>query len=206
MGGKPRVFIAREIPKKGIDMIKEYYDVEVWPEYTPPPRDVLLSKAREVDALVTLLTDKIDEEVIKNASRLRIIAQYAVGYDNIDLDVATKHGIYVTNTPGVLTEATADLTWALLLAVARRIVEANHFVKSGGWWETKTSWHPMMMLGTEVYGKTIGIIGMGRIGKAVACRAKGFNMKILYYSRKPKPDVEKELGAKYVDLETLLRE
>lgn len=206
MSEKPLLFITRQIPKKGIEMIKKYYDVKVWTEYTPPPREVLLKKAREADALVTLLTDKVDEELFKNAPRLRIVAQYAVGYDNIDLDAATKHGVYVTNTPSVLTEATADYTWALLLAVARRVVENDHFVRWGEWWRTGTGWHPMMMLSLEVHGKTIGIIGMGRIGQAVARRAKGFNMRILYYDRKRKPEIEKELGAEYVDLETLLKE
>ena len=206
MADKPRVFITRQIPEKGVRMIEEYYDVEVWPHYTPSPRDVLLNKAREVDALVTLLTDKVDDELLRNAPKLRIVAQYAVGYDNIDLDAATRYGVYVTNTPGVLTEATADFAWTLLLAVARRVVEADRFVRWGEWWRTRTGWHPMMMLGTEVSGKTIGIIGMGRIGQAVARRAKGFNMRILYYSKSRKPDVEKELGAEYVDLETLLRE
>jgi len=204
---KPKVFVTRQIPEKGLKMIKEYYDVEVWDKYTPPPRDVLLQKAREVDALVTLLTDKIDKELLDNAPRLRIVAQYAVGYDNIDVDYATKRGVYVTNTPGVLTDATADLTWAILLAAARRVVEADKFVRSGDYWKTGTGWHPMMMLGAHVTGKTLGIIGMGRIGRAVAKRAKGFGMRILYYQRHRLPeDVERELGAKYVDLETLLRE
>jgi len=204
---RPKVFVTRQIPEKGLKMIEEYYDVEVWDKYTPPPRDVLLQKAREVDALVTLLTDKIDKELLDNAPRLRIVAQYAVGYDNIDVDYATKRGVYVTNTPGVLTDATADLTWAILLAAARRVVEADKFVRSGDYWKTGTGWHPMMMLGAHVTGKTLGIIGMGRIGRAVAKRAKGFGMRILYYQRHRLPeDVERELGAKYVDLETLLRE
>jgi len=204
---KPKVFVTRQIPEKGLNMIKEYYEVEVWPEYTPPPYEVLLEKAKEVDALATLLTDKIDCNLLKNSPKLRIIAQYAVGYDNIDVECATKLGIYVTNTPGVLTEAVADLTWGLILAVARRIVEADHFVRSGEWWKTKTGWHPLMMLGMEVYGKTLGIVGMGRIGRAVARRARGFNMKILYYDvrRLPK-ELEEELKATYVDLETLLKE
>ena len=204
---RPKVFVTRQIPEKGLKMIEEYYDVEVWDKYTPPPRDVLLQKAREVDALVTLLTDKIDKELLDNAPRLRIVAQYAVGYDNIDVDYATKRGVYVTNTPGVLTDATADLTWAILLAAARRVVEADKFVRNGDYWKTGTGWHPMMMLGAHVTGKTLGIIGMGRIGRAVARRAKGFGMRILYYQRHRLPeDVERELGAKYVDLDTLLRE
>jgi glyoxylate reductase len=204
---KPKVFVTREIPEIGLKMIKEYYEVEVWDRYTAPPREVLLEKVRNVDALVTLLTDKIDKEVLDNAPRLRIIAQYAVGYDNIDVDYATAKGVYVTSTPGVLTDATADFTWALLLAAARRVVEADRFVRSGEYWRTGTGWHPLMMLGYQVSGKTLGIIGMGRIGQAVARRAKGFGMRILYYDvfRLPE-EQEKELGVQYVDLETLLRE
>ena len=204
---KPKVFVTREIPEKGLEMIREYYEVEVWGEYTPPPRDVLMKKAGEVDALVTLLTDKIDKELLDNAPRLRIVAQYAVGYDNIDVEYATEKGVYVTNTPGVLTDAVADLTWALILALARRIVEADKFIRSGDYWKTGTGWHPMMMLGVDVAGRTLGIVGIGRIGRAVARRAKGFEMKILYYDIRRLPeDVEKELGARYVDLDTLLKE
>jgi len=204
--GKPKLFITRQLPGNAIERLKEYYEVEVWDKYPPPPYEVLLEKVKEINALGSLLTDRIDCNLIENAPRLRIIAQYAVGYDNIDVECATKHGIYVTNTPGVLTETVADHTWALILAVSRRIVEADHYVRSGEWWNSKTGWHPMMMLGYDVYGKTLGIVGLGRIGTAVARRAKGFNMKILYYDRRRKPELEKELGAKYVDLETLLRE
>jgi glyoxylate reductase len=154
-----------------------------------------------------LLTDKITCELLSEAKNLRIISQYAVGYDNIDVECATKQGIYVTNTPGVLTDATAELAWTLILATARRIVEADVFVRWGEWWRKGTGWHPKMMLGTQVTGKTLGIIGMGRIGRAVAKKAKGFDMKILYYDifRLPE-ELEKQLGAKYVDLDTLLAE
>ncbi len=208
MAGKPRVFVTRQIPEAGLNMIREYYEVDVWPEYTPPPYEVLLEEAKKSDALVTLLTDRVDCRLIEESQpRLRIIAQYAVGYDNIDLDCATKHGVYVTNTPGVLTDAVADFTWGLILAVTRRIVEADQFVRSGEWYKTGTGWHPLMLLGFEVTGKTLGIIGMGRIGRAVAERAKGFKMRILYYDRRRLPPEEEErLGAKYVDLDTLLRE
>ncbi len=205
---KPRVFVTRQIPEPGLERIREYYDVDVWSEYTAPPYEVLLEKAREYDALVTLLTDRVDCNLIKEGQpRLRIIAQYAVGYDNIDLECATKYGVYVTNTPGVLTEAVADFTWGLILAVTRRIVEADDFVRSGKWYKTGTGWHPLMMLGFEVNGKTLGIIGMGRIGRAVAERAKGFNMKILYYDSRRLPREEEErLNARYATLEELLRE
>lgn len=208
MSKRPRVFVTRQIPQPGLDKIGEYYEVDLWPEYTPPPYEVLLSKAKEYDALVTLLTDKIDCNLLKESQpKLRIVAQYAVGFDNINLECATKYGVYVTNTPGVLTEAVADFTWGLILAITRRIVEADAFVRSGEWYSKKTGWHPLMMLGFEVNGKTLGIIGMGRIGRAVAERAKGFKMKILYYDayRLP-PEMEEKLGAEYAPLETLLKE
>ena len=204
---KPKLFVTRALPGNALERLKEYYEVTLWQEYRAPPYEVLLEKAKESDALVTLLTDKIDCKLIESSSKLRIIAQYAVGYDNIDTNCATNHGIYVTNTPGVLTDATADLTWTLILAITRRVVEADRFVRSGEWYKTQTGWHPTMMLGFQVSGATIGIIGMGRIGQAVARRAKGFNMKVIYYDiiRLPE-DVESSLGVKYVDLETLLHE
>jgi glyoxylate reductase len=201
---KPKVYVTRELPERGMKIIKERFDAEVWPEYGPPPKTEMIRKARDVDALVTLLSDKIDAEVFDAAPKLKIVAQMAVGFDNIDVAEATRRGIYVTNTPGVLTETTADFAWALLMAVARRVVEADKYVRSGQW---KVSWHPSMLLGRDVYGATLGIVGAGRIGTAVARRAKGFNMKILYYDVVPMPpEIEKELGAKRVDLDTLLRE
>ena len=133
---KPKLFITRDLFPDVIEKLKQYYDVEVWDKYHQPPYEALLEKVREVDALVSLLTDKIDCNLLQQAKRLRIIAQYAVGYDNIDVECATRLGIYVTNTPEVLTEATAEFTWALILAVARRIVEADHFVMWGEWWRT----------------------------------------------------------------------
>ena len=205
---KPRVFVTRELPGDALERLREYYVVDVWPEYTAPPYEVLLEEARRSDALVTLLTDRVDCGLIEQSQpRLRIVSQYAVGYDNIDLECATKHGVYVTNTPGVLTDATADLTWALILAITRRIVEADRFVRSGEWYKKGTGWHPKMLLGFQVSGATLGIIGMGRIGRAVAKRARGFGMRILYYDKKRLPEeVERELCAQYADLETLLRE
>jgi glyoxylate reductase len=201
---KPKVYVTRELPERGMKIIRERFDAEVWPEYGPPPKEEIIRKARNVDALVTLLSDKIDAEVFDAAPKLKIVAQMAVGFDNIDVAEATKRGIYVTNTPGVLTETTADFAWALLMAVARRVVEADKYVRSGQW---KVSWHPSMLLGRDVYGATLGIVGAGRIGTAVARRAKGFNMKILYYDVVPMPpEIEKELGAERVDLDTLLKE
>ncbi len=200
---KPKVYVSRQIPERGLKIIKDRFDAEVWPEYAPPPKEVIIQKVKDVDALASLLSDKIDAEVFDAAPKLRIVAQMAVGFDNIDVKEATKRGIYVTNTPGVLTETTADFAWTLLMAVARRVVEADKYVRTGQW---KVGWHPSMLSGRDVYGATIGVVGAGRIGFAVAKRAKGFNMKILYYDVIPRPELEKKLGAKRVDLDTLLRE
>lgn len=206
MSKRPRVYITREIFSEALERLSNVYDYDVWDRYQPPPYEKLREKLREFDAVLSMVGDRIDCEIIKTAShRLRIIANMAVGYDNIDVRCATQHGIYVTNTPDVLTEATADLAFALLLAVARRIVEGDHFVRWGEWWRSGTAFHPRMLLGVELYGKTLGIIGMGRIGKAVARRARGFGLKIIYYSRRRLSEKEeRELGAEYVDLDTLL--
>lgn len=201
---KVKLYITRIIPDSGINKLKNFFEIEIWKEYFPPPKEILKEKVAETDALVSLLTDPIDSEVLQSASRLRIIAQYAVGVDNIDLNEATKRGIYVTNTPGVLTDAVADLTWALILGISRRIVEADKFVRSGEWERKRAGWHPLMLLGTELKGKVLGIIGFGRIGQAVAKRAKCFGMKIIYYSKTKKDHVERELGAEFVPLEHLL--
>lgn len=183
--------------------IKQHFDSVVWLKRPPPPKNVIKENTREVDALVSLLSDEIDAEIFDAARELKIVSQLAVGFDNIDVKEATKRGIYVTNTPGVLTETTADFAWALLMAVARRVVEADKYVRAGDW---KVGWHPNMLLGRDVYGETIGIVGAGRIGCAVARRARGFDMKILYYDVVPRPDLEKELGARRMDLDELLEE
>ena len=202
---RPKVFITRGIPENGIKMIKKFYKIEVWKDQKAPPRDVLLEKIRDVDALVTLLTEKVDKELLDSAPNLKIITQYAVGYDNIDVEEATKRGVYITNTPEVLTDATADLAFTLLLTTARRLIEADQFVRSGEWKKSGVGWHPLMLLGYGLKGKTLGIVGLGRIGQAVAKRAKGFGMRVLYYSRTRKTEPEKEIGADYVDFETLLK-
>lgn len=200
---KPKIYVTRELPERGLSLIKKYFDAEVWPEYAPPPKKVIIEKVKAVDALVSLLSDKIDAEVFNAAPNLKIVSQLAVGFDNIDVAEATKRGIYVTNTPEVLTDTTADFAWALLMAVARRVVEADKYVRTGQW---KVGWHPAMLTGRDIHHATIGIVGAGRIGYAVAKRAKGFDMKILFYDVIPRPEMEKDLGAKKVDLETLLRE
>ncbi|RLI36529.1 D-glycerate dehydrogenase [Candidatus Bathyarchaeota archaeon] len=201
---RKKVFVTRALPEEALNILKSKFEVEVWPGETPPPKSVLIEKVKEVDGICCLLTDRIDREVIEAAGeRLKGISQVAVGYDNIDVEAATEKGIYVTNTPGVLTETTADYAFALLMATARRIAEADRYVRGGKW---KIPWGLMMLLGQDVWGKTIGIIGMGRIGSAVARRAKGMNMRILYYDIVRNKKVEEELGAEYVDLETLLKE
>jgi glyoxylate reductase len=200
---KPKVYITRDLPERGLKKIKEHFDAEVWPEYAPPPKKVIVDKVATVDALVSLLSDKIDPEVFNAAPKLKIVSQLAVGFDNIDIAEATRRGIYVTNTPEVLTDTTADFAWALLMAIARRVAEADKYVRTGKW---KVGWHPAMLSGRDIYGATIGIIGAGRIGYAVAKRAKGFDMRVLFYDVIPRPEMEKDFGAKKVDLDTLLRE
>jgi glyoxylate reductase len=201
-----KVFITRKIPEKGLKRMEESLDVTVWKDDIPPTKDEIVSEAHECDGLVTLLSDQIDEDLIDSLPRLKVLAQYAVGYDNINLPAATRRGIMVTNTPGVLTETTADLTWALILAASRRIVESDRYVREGEW---TVAWGPELLLGEDVNGRTLGVVGLGRIGSAVASRAKGFNMDVIYHTRsqsKRTSEAEKELGAKRVGLDELLRE
>ncbi|MGB9885035.1 MAG: 2-hydroxyacid dehydrogenase, partial [Methanomassiliicoccales archaeon] len=197
------VLITRKIPDAGLDILRNEVNLDIYEGDIPIPRDELIRRIKGKHGLLCLLSDRIDREVMEAAgAQLRIISNYAVGYNNIDVEEATRRGILVTNTPGVLTDATADLTWALIMACARRIPESDRFVREGRF----VGWGPMLMLGHEVYGKTIGIIGLGDIGTAVARRAKGFGMRILYHNRKRNIDGEREVGAVYVPLETLLRE
>jgi glyoxylate reductase len=199
-----KVFVTRLLPEEAINLLTSKFDVEVWPEENPPPKNLLLEKVKTVNGLYCLLTDRIDGEVIGAAGKqLKGISQVAVGYDNIDVDAATKKGIYVTNTPEVLTETTADFAFALLMATARRVAEADRYVRGGEW---RIPWGLTMLLGQDVWGKTIGVVGLGRIGSAVARRAKGMNMRILYHDLARNEQLERSLGAEYVDLETLLRE
>ncbi len=199
---KPKVYITRLIPEEGLQMILEACNAEVWEGELPPPREVLLEKVRGKDGLLSLLTDKVDAALMDAAGTLRVISNYAVGYDNIDVKAATERGIPVGNTPGVLTETTADLAFALLMAVARRVVEGVDYVRAGRW----RTWGPRLLLGQDVHGATLGIIGFGRIGQAMARRARGFDMRVLYYDRTRREDLEASLGVSYADLDTLLRE
>ncbi len=193
------MYVTRRIPEVGMELLKEF-DVRVWPGDEPPPREVLLEEVRDVDGLLCLLTDRIDGELFDRAERLRVVSNYAAGYDNVDVEEATRRGILVTNTPGVLTDSTADLTFALLLALARRIPEAEAFMRSGRW----RTWSPDLLTGIEVTGSVLGIVGMGRIGEAVARRAAGFSMKILYTSRTRKPGAEQAFQMEFVSLTELL--
>lgn len=195
----PAVFITRKIAEPAIKKLTGVAQVEIWPQESPPPYDVLLEKARHVDGILTMLTDRIDSNLISHAGpNLKVISQLAVGFDNIDIKAATEKGVAVGNTPGALTETTADFAWALMMAAARRVVEGHNEVHSGVW----QAWGPDVLTGYDVYGATLGIIGYGRIGQAVARRAKGFNMRVLYHgpSRKPADDT----GAEYVSLDELL--
>ena len=199
----PKILVTQRVPEAALEMLRSVGEVELNPEDRVLSRDELIAAVRRNDYLFCLLTNRIDAEVMDANPNLKIIANMAVGFDNIDVNAATERRIPVTNTPGVLTETTADLAWALLMAVARRIVEADKFMRAGKY----KAWGPMLFLGTDVYGKTLGIIGLGRIGRAVARRASGFHMRILYYDVIRAPEsVEKELGAQYVSFEELLRE
>jgi len=200
---KAKVYVTRQFPARGLSIIETNFDAEVWSAPTPPLKSELIEKARKVDGLATVVSDRIDVEVFDATPRLKIVAQLAVGFDNIDMQEATKRGIYVTNTPEVLTDTTADFAWALLMAVARRVVEADKYIRTGQW---KISLLPNMIQGRDVYGSTIGVVGAGRIGYAVAERAKGFKMKVLYCDIIPRSGMEKVLEAKRVSLDELLKE
>lgn len=173
-----RCFVTRDLPGRALDRLRDAHDVEVWPEDGPPARAELTARAAGAAGLLAMLTDPIDAELLAAAPSLRAVANYAVGWDNVDVAAATRHGVAVGNTPDVLTEATADLTWALMLAGARRIVEGHDAVRAGAW----TTWAPDWLLGRDVHGATLAIVGRGRIGTAVARRAAGFSMEVLAWS------------------------
>ncbi|MBN2243775.1 MAG: D-glycerate dehydrogenase [Acidobacteria bacterium] len=200
---KPRIFVTRRIPEKGLEMLRPQAEVEVWPDALPPDYPVLVERVQGIDALLCMLTDRIDGNLMDAAgSRLKVISQFAVGVDNIDTAAATERGIPVGNTPGVLTDTTADLAWALLMAAARRVAESDRFVRAGKW----KTWASIGFLGQDIAGATLGIVGFGRIGRAVAERARGFGMRILYHSRRRHPEAERKVNAEFVGLDTLLRE
>ena len=200
--GRLKIYVtSNEIPAEAIKILSKLGDVKVNPKSGPPKRADLFAEVHDADAILCLLTEKIDGELLNHAGRLKVIANMAVGYDNIDLAEATRRGIAVTNTPGVLTETTADTAMALILSIARRIVEADRYVRDGKW---TVSWSPMTMVGTDVHGKTLAIYGLGRIGEALAKRARGFDMKIIYYSASRKPELEAKYDMEYVSLDEAL--
>lgn len=198
---KPKVFVTRIIPDKGLDMVKAFCEADIWMDELPPQRAAILEHVRGVDGLLCLLTDKIDAEIMDAAGpQLKVISNHAVGFDNIVVPDATARGIPVGNTPGILTDATADFAFALLMSAARRVVEADQFVRAGKW----KTWGPSLLLGADFVGATLGLVGFGRIGKAMARRAVGFNLRVIYYDLLVAPDPT--LSAEPVDsLETLLR-
>ncbi|MBG97504.1 D-glycerate dehydrogenase [bacterium] len=198
-----KVVITRKLPGDAEQMIRNAsHDVWIHEDDCVIPRDLLLSKVQDADALITLLTDKVDTDLLKNAPNLKIVANYAVGFDNIDVKACCEHDVICTNTPDVLTEATADLTWALMMSCARRIVEGHKMTEKGQY----KGWSPSLLIGQDLWEATLGIFGAGRIGRAVAKRAKGFNMKILYTDAFPWEEGENELNARRVDFDDLLAE
>ena len=198
---KPKVFVTRIIPNKGLDLVRDFCDVDLWEGELPPPREEVLERVRGVDGLLSLLTDRVDGEVMDAAGpQLKVISNYAVGFDNIDVGAATARGIPIGNTPDVLTDATADFAFALLMSAGRRLLEGDRYVREGNW----RTWGPMLLLGSEVQGATLGLVGFGRIGRAMARRAAGFDMRVIYFdpNREPDPSVQ----ADPVDFESLLGE
>ncbi|GAC1702903.1 MAG: glyoxylate reductase [Candidatus Acidiferrum sp.] len=200
---KPKIFATHHLFDAARQILEQFVEVEYWSQPERPRREELLSTVKDKDGLVCLLSERIDHELLQAAPNLQIVANVAVGFDNIDVAACTQRGVAVTNTPGVLDETTADLAWALLMAVARRLPEGDLFVRSGKW----KTWDLAQMVGTDVWGKTLGIVGFGRIGRAVARRAAGFKMKVIYHSRhRVAEELEKEFHAEYRDLNSLLAE
>jgi len=197
-----KIFITRKIPEPGLDFLRKYHEIEVNPQDLVLSKQEILKELKGKDGLLCLLTDIIDKEIIESEPNLKMIANYAVGYNNIDIKTATKHKIPVSNTPDVLTDTTAEMAWALLFSVARRVVEADRFTRQGKF----KGWAPMLMHGQDVTGKTLGVIGTGRIGSAFALKSKGFKMNILYYDQVKNKQIEEELFAKKVELGRLLKE
>ncbi|HOD04750.1 MAG TPA: D-glycerate dehydrogenase [Anaerolineaceae bacterium] len=198
---KPRIFMTRAIAPAAIDSLSAQTDLEVWPHEAPPPYEILIDRVQNATGIVSLLTDRIDAGLIAAAGPdFKVIAQMAVGFDNIDVAAATARGIPVGHTPGVLTETTADFAWALLMAAARRVIEAHNEVQQGIW----RPWGPDVLTGQDIFRATLGLVGFGRIGQAVAKRAQGFDMPILYHDLQRFPEAEKSLGAQFVSLEELL--
>lgn len=200
---KPKILVTRRVPQECLDLLKPHFDIEHFNKGVAIPRKQLLKSVKDKDGLLCLLTDKIDHELLAAAPKLKVVSTFSVGYDHIDVPACKARGVTVTNTPGVLTESTADFTWALLMAAGRRVVEGDAYMRGGKY----KGWDPLMLLGTDIAGKTLGVIGFGRIGQAVAKRATGFSMRVLYYDTRRAPlEAEATLNAKFVPLDELLRE
>lgn len=198
-----RIFVTRRIPGPALEDLRAAgHTVDLWDDELPPPPDIFRERLAGADAVLALLTDRFDAATLDAAPRLRIVANMAVGYDNVDPEAAAARGIWVTNTPGVLAETTADFAFALLLAAARNVVTSERDTRAGGW----KTWSPTAFLGPDVHGATLGIVGFGEIGQAVARRASGFRMRVLYTSRTRKPALEAELGVEWRELPELLAE
>jgi len=196
-----KIFVTRRIPDEGLKILKKEHEIEVFPYDRIPAKEEIIEGLKGKDGLICLLTDPIDRDVISSEPNLKMIASYAVGYDNIDIKAATERNIPVSNTPGALTDATAEMAWALLFSAARRIVEADKFTRSGKF----MGWGPMLMHGQDVSNKALGVIGTGRIGTAFALKSKGFNMKVLYVNDIINETLERELEAEKVDLTEVLK-
>ena len=200
---KPQVFVTRIIPDAGLDKVKAFCEADIWTDPLPPPHDVLVERTRGKDGILSLLTDRIDAAFMDACPSLKVISNFAVGFNNIDIAAATERGIPVGNTPDVLTEATADMAFCLLIAAARRLVESERSIHAGKW----LTWEPMGYIGADLVGKTVGIVGMGRIGTGLAKRcAGGWDMRVLYHDVYQNKEAEAATGARKVDLDTLLAE
>jgi len=200
---KPKVYVTRQLFPEAIQILEAAANVEVFDGVDDAiPRDLLLEKVKDAEGLLPLLTEKIDGELMDAGEKLKVVSNYAVGFNNIDTEAATERGIYVTNTPGILTDTTADAAFALLMAVARRIPEADRHIRAKGWIH---AWGPKMYIGSDGHGKTLGILGMGRIGSAMAKRAKGFDMDVVYHDIYRREDLEEELGISYMPRDEVMR-
>ena len=197
-----RVFVSRALPGAALARLEAAHAVDVWPDADPPPYDELTRRAAAADGLLVMLPDRVDAALLASAPSARVVSNLAVGYDNIDVAAATRAGVLVTNTPGVLTETVADLAFALILAQARRLPETERVMREGHW----GLWNPSFLLGRDVHGATLGVVGLGAIGLAVARRARGFGMRLLYTSRQRKPEAEAHIGLEWRDLDDLLHE
>ncbi|HLQ64263.1 MAG TPA: D-glycerate dehydrogenase [bacterium] len=200
---RPKVYVTRKVPEQALEILRSVATVSVWDrEDVPPPREVILRELAEADGVFSLLTDRIDAEVMAAAPRLKVISNFAVGFDNVDIPAATKRGIVVTHTPDVLTETVADFTVCLMLAAARRLVEADRYTRDGKW----KTWEPLLLAGQDIHHATLGLIGLGRIGAAVARRAQGFGMRVVYYDVVRREDLERSLSITHRSLDDVLRD